>query len=171
MWIWESVDLPESPNRETSKSAPKRAFGSALRNPGAVRSAPESALQGFFLRRTTGRAPSRALSGGLVRDPDFWEHSPEHSLALLEVSPFWKCLAGRQTLKFRSGPGKPNQRKVSSWTFPQGHSGTKVRYANRACFPKAKHQNSQKWAKFMNFFVLAFSLVWFAGATPDKCGW
>ena len=22
---------------------------------------------------------------------------------------------------------------------------------NRACFPKEKHQNSQKWAKFMNF--------------------
>ena len=39
---------------------------------------------------------------------------------------------------------------------------------NRACFPKEKHQNSQKWAKCMNFFVLALSLVWFAGATPEK---
>ena len=38
---------------------------------------------------------------------------------------------------------------------------------NRACFPKEKHQNSQKWAKFMNYSFLALSLVWFAGATPD----
>ena len=26
---------------------------------------------------------------------------------------------------------------------------------NRACVPQEKHQNSQEWAKFMNFFVLA----------------
>ena len=38
---------------------------------------------------------------------------------------------------------------------------------NRACFPKEKHQKSQTWAKFMNFFVLPLSLVWFAAATPD----
>ena len=38
---------------------------------------------------------------------------------------------------------------------------------NRACFPKEKHQNSQKWAKFMNFSFWALYLVWFAGATPD----
>ena len=27
---------------------------------------------------------------------------------------------------------------------------------NRACFPKEKHQNSQKWAKFMNFSFCPF---------------
>ena len=45
--------------------------------------------------------------------------------------------------------------------FSQGHSGTKVRYANRACFPKEKHtENSQKRAKFMNFsFGPFFGLV------------
>ena len=43
--------------------------------------------------------------------------------------------------------------------FSQGHSGTKVRYVNRACFPKEKHQNSQKWAKFMNFSFWPF--LWF----------
>ena len=67
---------------------------------------------------------------------------------------------------FRSGPGKPNQRKVSSWTFCRGIPEPKFN-VNRACFPKEKHQNSQEWAKFMNFFVLALSLVWFAGVTPD----
>ena len=30
---------------------------------------------------------------------------------------------------------------------------------NRACFPKEKHQNSQKWAKFMNFSFWLF--LWF----------
>ena len=30
---------------------------------------------------------------------------------------------------------------------------------NRACFPKEKHQNSQKWAKFMNFSFWPF--FWF----------
>ena len=43
--------------------------------------------------------------------------------------------------------------------FSRGHSGTKVRYVNRACFPKEKHQNSQKWAKFMNFSFWPF--FWF----------
>ena len=44
--------------------------------------------------------------------------------------------------------------------FSQGHSGTKVRYVNRACFPKEKHQNShKKRAKFMNFSFCPF--LWF----------
>ena len=30
---------------------------------------------------------------------------------------------------------------------------------NRTCFPKEKHQNSQKWAKFMNFSFWPF--LWF----------
>ena len=30
---------------------------------------------------------------------------------------------------------------------------------NRACFPREKHQNSQKWAKFMNFSFFPF--LWF----------
>ena len=43
--------------------------------------------------------------------------------------------------------------------FSQGHSGTKVRYVNRACFPEEKHQNSHKWAKLMNFSFWPF--LWF----------
>ena len=42
---------------------------------------------------------------------------------------------------------------------------------NRACFPQEKHQNSQKWAKFMSFSFWPFlckALVWFAGATPEN---
>ena len=58
----------------------------------------------------------------------------------------------------RSHPGKPNQRKASSWTFPGGIPEQKFD-VNRACFPKEKHQNSQKWAKFMNFSFWPF--LWF----------
>ena len=58
----------------------------------------------------------------------------------------------------RSGPSKPNQRKVSSWTFRSGIPEQKFN-VNRACFPKEKHQNSQKWAKFMNFLFWPF--LWF----------
>ena len=39
---------------------------------------------------------------------------------------------------------------------------------NRACFPKEKQQNSQKMGEIHELFVLALSLVWFAGATPDS---
>ena len=43
---------------------------------------------------------------------------------------------------------------------------------NRARFPKEKHQNSQKMGEIHELFVLALSLVWFAGVTPEKkLGW
>ena len=52
--------------------------------------------------------------------------------------------------------------------FSQGHSGTKVRYVNRACFPKEKQARFTKIGEIHELFVLALSLVWFAGATPEK---
>ena len=51
--------------------------------------------------------------------------------------------------------------------FSQGHSKQKFN-VNRACFPMDKHQNSQK-GEIHELFVLALSLVWFAGATPELC--
>ena len=44
---------------------------------------------------------------------------------------------------FRRHPGKPNQRKASSWTFRRGIPEQKFN-VNRPCFFKEKHQNSQK---------------------------
>ena len=48
-------------------------------------------------------------------------------------------------------PRQTKPKKGQFMNFSQGHSGTKVRYANRACFPKGKHQNSHKnmGTKFM----------------------
>ena len=72
---------------------------------------------------------------------------------------------------FRSGPGKPNQRKVSSWTFCRGIPEQNFN-VNRACFPKEKQQTEfTKMGEIHELFVLALSLVWFAGAAPDHCFW
>ena len=39
----------------------------------------------------------------------------------------------------------------------------------RACFPKEKHQNFHtQMGEIHELFVLVLSLVWFAGATPDR---
>ena len=38
---------------------------------------------------------------------------------------------------------------------------------NRACFPKEKRPEFTKKGEIHQLFVLALSLVWFAGATPD----
>ena len=48
----------------------------------------------------------------------------------------------------------------------QGHSGTKFN-VNRACFPQEKTPEFTKMGEIHELFVLALSLVWFAGATPD----
>ena len=56
-------------------------------------------------------------------------------------------------------PRQTKPKKGRFMNFSQGHSGTKVQFVNRACFPKEKHQNSQKWAKFMNFSFWPF--LWF----------
>ena len=39
---------------------------------------------------------------------------------------------------------------------------------NRACFPKEKTPEFTKMGEIHELFVLAFFLVWFAGATPES---
>ena len=65
----------------------------------------------------------------------------------------------RERQNAQEWPRQTKPKKGQFMNFSQGHSGTKVRYVNRACFPKEKHQNSQKWAKFMNFSFWPF--LWF----------
>ena len=45
--------------------------------------------------------------------------------------------------------------------FSRGHSGT-----NRACFPR-KTPEFTEMGEIHELFVLALSLVWFGGATPE----
>ena len=61
--------------------------------------------------------------------------------------------------KIQEWPRQTKPKKGQFMNFPQGRSGTKVRDVNRACFHEEKHQNSQKWAKFMNFSFWPF--LWF----------
>ena len=50
--------------------------------------------------------------------------------------------------------------------FSQGHSGTKLRYVNRACFLQEKTLEFTKMGEIHELFILALSLVWFAGTPP-----
>ena len=52
---------------------------------------------------------------------------------------------------YQEWPRQTKPKKGQFMNFSQGRSRTKVRHVNRTCFPKKKHQNSQKWAKFVNF--------------------
>ena len=49
----------------------------------------------------------------------------------------------------------------------QGHSGTKVQ-CESCFFSKGKTPECTKMGEIHELLVLALSLVWFAGATPDK---
>ena len=62
-------------------------------------------------------------------------------------------------LRFQEWPRQTKPKKGRFMNFSQGHSGTKVRDVNRTGFPKEKEQNSQKWAKSMNFSFWPF--LWF----------
>ena len=66
----------------------------------------------------------------------------------------------------RSGPGKPNQRSGQFMNFSQGHSGTKVQCESRL-FARGKTPEFTKMGEIHELFVLALSLAWFAGATPE----
>ena len=55
-------------------------------------------------------------------------------------------------------PRQTKPKKGQFMNFSQGHSGTKVQ-CESCLFSWGKHQNSQKWAKFMNFLFLPF--LWF----------
>ena len=71
---------------------------------------------------------------------------------------------------YQESPRQTKPKKGQFMNFSRGHSGTKVQFVNRACFPKEKHQNSQKWAKFMNFSFWPF--LWFGlpGRLPIVSG-
>ena len=69
------------------------------------------------------------------------------NLLSVTVNSFW----------FRSGPSKPNQRKVSSWTFHRGIPEQKFN-VNRSCFPSEKTPEFNKLGESHELFVLA---LWF----------
>ena len=75
---------------------------------------------------------------GLCRDIPELPEKFEKSKFVFNSRP----LSGGGT-EVRSGPGKPNQKKSVHELFARGIPEQKFN-VNRACFPKEKHQNSQK---------------------------
>ena len=61
------------------------------------------------------------------------------------------------TDNYQEWPRQTKERPVHE--FFAGAFRNKKSNVNRACFPKEKHPNSQKWAKFMNFSFWPF--LWF----------
>ena len=60
-----------------------------------------------------------------------------------------------------------NQKKKGRFmNFSQGHSGTKVQ-CESCLFSQGKTAEFTKMGEIHELFVLALSLVWFAGAAPD----
>ena len=69
----------------------------------------------------------------------------------------------------KSGPGKPNQRKVSSWTFRRGIPEQKFN-VNRACFPKENTRTHKKGRNSWTFrFGPFFGLVCWGDYTVIVC--
>ena len=69
----------------------------------------------------------------------------------------------------QESPRQTKPKKGQFTNFSRGHSGTKVRYVNRAWFPK-KTPEFTKMGEIHELFVLALSLVWFAGRLLRE-GW
>ena len=64
-------------------------------------------------------------------------------------------------------PRQTKPKKGQFMNFSRGHSGTKFN-VNRACLPEEKNSRMHtKMGEIHELLVLALSLVWFAGATPD----
>ena len=67
-------------------------------------------------------------------------------------------------------PANQTKEKGQFMDFSQGHSGTKVQYES-CLFSKGKNTRiHRKMGEIHELFVLALSLVWFAGATPEFRG-
>ena len=58
----------------------------------------------------------------------------------------------------QESPWQTKPKKGRCTNFSRGQTGTKVRCESRL-FPEDKHENSQNWAKFMNFLFWPF--LWF----------
>ena len=66
----------------------------------------------------------------------------------------------------QESPRQTNPKKGQFMNFSQGTLEPKFDL-NRACFPKEKTPEFTKMGEIHELFVLALSLVWFAGATPE----
>ena len=69
--------------------------------------------------------------------------------------------------KHQESPRQTKPKKGQFMNFSRGHSGTKVRCESRS-LSQGKTPEFTKMGEIHELFVLALSLVWFAGATPEN---
>ena len=67
----------------------------------------------------------------------------------------------------KESPRQTKPKKGQFMNFSQGHSETKVQ-CESCLFSSGKSPEFTKMGKIHELFVLPLSLVWFAGATPEK---
>ena len=107
--------------------------------------------------------------GVFISDLRCWERTPK----IQWKGPLGVCSLARAAACVRSGVAPANQTKERSvhQNFSQGHSGTKVKFVNLVLvfLRKTSTRIHLKMCEIHELFVLALSLVWFAGATPDAC--
>ena len=63
--------------------------------------------------------------------------------------------------------GRPNQSKVGSWTFRGANLNQNSMWIVLV-FPRKNTRTQKRWNSWT--FCFGAFLVWFAGATPDSCG-
>ena len=75
--------------------------------------------------------------------------------------------AGQFQYHSQEWPRQTKPKKGQFMNFLQGHFGTKVQ-CESCLFSQRKTPEFTKMGEIHELFVLALSLVWFAGATPDR---
>ena len=71
---------------------------------------------------------------------------------------------------YQEWPRQAKPKTGQFMNFSQGHSATKVQCESYLFFLRKNTRIHKRRAKIHELFVLALSLVWFAGATPDFSG-
>ena len=109
--------------------------------------------------RELGYLDASKKSSALWRDASFPWSDLETLLACR-----WERVRFPQT--FQKWPRQTKPKKGQFMNFSQGRSGTKVQ-CESCLFSQGKTPEFTKMAEIHELFVLALSLVWFAGATPE----
>ena len=116
-----------------------------------------------YLAMGAGRCMERRVVGAVERNEGIRGRN------LLDFKGGWE---GRSFPRFWSGVAPANQAKERPVheLFSRKHSGTKVRDVSFVLVFLRKTQEFTKMGEVHELFVLALSLAWFAGATPDLRG-
>ena len=92
-------------------------------------------------------------------------YTPKNPVAFLQRG--WVLSLFQEALKGQESPRQTKPKKGQFMNFSQGQSGTKVR-CESCLFSQGTTPEFTKMGEIHELFVFALSLVWFAGATPER---